>query len=188
MINVLCLTAALAGLLPAVAIAQTAVMTPRSDADRLTGGDVITAVSQYNPFEIIAGEMAQTRGTLAVRRLGAQMVHGHTIAKNKFHRPIQSAGLLASLTSRLKYLSGAEFDEVDLKQQADSNSSDLALRIIYVQEGRGPYLVSMSRGVIQIFQAHSREIENAAPAHRAEIGPYRAYCVSYTAGMNERVL
>jgi putative membrane protein len=130
--------AAVSVFLPAVAVAQVGTTGAPATSAHLSTQDMhfLRAAAPAGLSEVQEGQLAQSKGTGAVQKIGARMVTDHTKINQQLTSLAQTKGITvpssatnaqAAQLAQLKELSGASFDRVYLRDQRRAHEQAIRL-------------------------------------------------------------
>jgi putative membrane protein len=174
--------AAVSVLLPAAAVAQAA-NTPAENTQAGNTGAAATSAhlsrqdmhflrtaAPAGISEVQEGQLAQSKGTGAVQKIGARMVTDHTKINHELTNLAQTKGITVSSSAtnaqaaqlaRLKELSGASFDRAYLRDQKRAHEQAIKLFQTEAQSGTDPELKKFAAATVPTLQEHLQMIETA---------------------------
>ncbi|HTJ89059.1 MAG TPA: DUF4142 domain-containing protein [Acidocella sp.] len=168
--------AAVSVFLPAVAVAQGGTQAGTTGA-AATSAHLSTqdkhflhAAAQSGLSEVQEGQLAQSKGTGAVQKIGARMVADHTKINQQLTSLAQTMGITvpssttnaqAAQLAQLKETSGASFDRLYLRDQRRAHERAIKLFRTQAESGTDPDLKKFAAANLPTLQEHLQMIEAA---------------------------
>jgi putative membrane protein len=164
------LIAAVSVFLPAVAVAQTG--TTGAASAHLSAQDMhfVRTAAPAGLSEVQEGQLAQSKGTAAVQKIGAQMVADHTRINDQLTALAQMKGISvpsspteaqSAQLAQLKELSGASFDKHYLRDQKRAHEKAIELFRSEAQSGTDVDLKKFAATNLPALEEHLKLIEAA---------------------------
>lgn len=164
--------AAVSFFLPAIAVAQAGTTGAAAASAHLSSQDLhfIRTAAPAGLSEVQEGQLAQSKGDAAVRKIGAQMVTDHTRINQQLVILAQMKGVTvpnsvtnaaAAQDARLKEMGGASFDRVYLRDQKRAHEQAIKLFQTEAQSGTDADVKKFAATNLPTLQEHLQMIEAA---------------------------
>ena len=164
--------AAVAIFLPAVAVAQAGTTGAAAAAAHLSSQDLtfLRTAATAGLSEVQEGQLAQSKGDPAVRKVGAQMVTDHTRINHQLTILAQMKGVTvpgsvtnaqAAQQAQLSEMGGASFDRVYLRDQKRAHEQAIKLFQSEAQNGTDADLKKFAATNLPTLQEHLQMIKAA---------------------------
>ena len=172
--------AAVSGFLPMAAMAQMGTTGAAASSAPLNAEDMnfVQNAAASGLSEVQEGQLAQSKGNVAVRQIGERMVTDHTKVNGQLAALAQTKGITvptsvtntqAAQEAQLKEISGASFNRAYLHDQLRAHEQAIKLFQTEAQSGTDPDLKNFASATLPTLQEHLRMIE-AAQKQEGDVG------------------
>jgi putative membrane protein len=135
-----------------------------------TDDNFVTNAAQAGLAEVQAGELAEKRGSAAVKSIGQTMVRDHTKANNTLMGIAKTEGLTiptqpdpahVATLAQLRTAKGSAFDNQYLEGQVTDHEKAIALFQQESEQGTDSQLKSFATNTLPILQGHLHMVQAA---------------------------